>query len=113
MLWNNSNIQITQSPGTGSWNWELDQPVTQQLELSFREVYPPLDGSDIIITKEGGLSYEGVASETLTLTFDQAGIFYFSATNNFNSERILNVVSVTEPEPVLAAIEVYVGSISG
>ena len=109
LLWNSTDTQVTVGD-TVIWNWELDLPVTQQLELSFHEVYPPFPGSDLITTKEGGLSNEGVTSETLTQTFDQAGIYYFSTTNNFNSERILTLVNVTDPVAIPAVIEVYVQS---
>ena len=109
LLWNRTDIQVTVGDMV-TWNWELDLPVTQRLQLSFVEVYPPVPGNDLVITKEGGRSNEGVTSENLTMSFNQVGVFYFSTTNNYNSRRIITIVNVTDPVSVSAAIEVYMRS---
>ena len=108
LRWNEINIQIPVGDSV-TWNWELDLPVAQSLELIIREVNPTDPNSDVIVDKVGGFSNQGLESEIFSLTFDQVGVHYILTTNNFNTERILSRVNVTEPETIQASIEVFVG----
>lgn len=109
LTWSADEIEVTVGDSI-TWNWYLDLPTTQALELSVYEVEQPNpDDPDTFVARAEGFSNVGETSQ-FTVTFTQSGTRYFVTENNFNGEKILGVVHVQELQAVRRGLEVYVGN---